>query len=567
MLPGGPLGVVARKHTGQLIDPRRVVDDGGGNRAAFRGGAFLDSDVRVRACCHGRQVRDAQHLLALRQPAQALADRHADLPADAGVDFVEHHRRRSAGAGRHRVERKHHPRQLAAGGHRTQRGKTFTGIGLEQKLHDISPRRADSIGARRHRYPKPGLRHAELAQLILHGPRQVRRRALSNGAQRGSRSAPRPVERSRPLAIAGELFPGRRQAVEPALAVVGVCQRSGFGAAVLADHGADRRQAVLQRKQLTGVHRFAPGPAECIGDVLDLVERGLHLPRERGEAAVDGRQLAERLQRGAQTGARASLCLRRRRPCGGQEPLDLLRAAEHTLAIGQLLLLAVAQLCTGDLRCRVLQQLAFVRGALHIGPHSIQTMIQLGKTACIGRDGSDLLLDVGVPVQQPAVLRRRQQGLVLMLSVDRQQHASELGVVRQRDRYRLDERRSAASAASDPPHEQGLLIKLDRTRAEPPVDLLALRRIEHRGHFADIGARTDFVGRHAGAQGDSECPDDDRLAGPRLAGDGGEPGPEREVEAVDQGIVADVQRFKHPAPPPSAACAATPRRSSSGQTG
>ena len=194
-------------------------------------------------------------------------------------------------------------------------------------------------------------------------------------------------------------------------------------------------------------------------------------------------------------------------------------------------------------------------------------MIQLGETACVGRDGSHLLLDVGVPVQQPAVLRRRQQALVLMLPVDRQQHASELGVVRQRDRYRLDERRSAASPPGDPPHEQGLLIELDRTRAEPPVDLLALRRIEHRGHFADVGARTDFLGRHAGAQGNSERPDDDRLAGPRLAGDGGEAGAEREVEAVDQGIVADVQRFKHPAPPPSAACAATPRRSSSGQTG
>ena len=43
-------------------------------------------------------------------------------------------------------------------------------------------------------------------------------------------------------------------------------------------------------------------------------------------------------------------------------------------------------------------------------------MIQLGETACVGRDGSHLLLDVGVPVQQPAVLRRRQQALVLMLS-------------------------------------------------------------------------------------------------------------------------------------------------------
>ena len=325
-------------------------------------------------------------------------------------------------------------------------------------------------------------------QFLLYGARQIGGSACTGGAQGHGGSSQRSLQRGRALGMPGDVLAGRRQTVEPALTVVDMRQGSRFGPTVLASHGTDGCQSILHRKQLARVHRVALRLAERVGYVLHFVQCGLHLFRELLEASIDGGKLADRVQRGTQHRAGAPLRLRRGGLGCGQQPLDLLSAAKHTLPIQQLLLFAVAEPRPADLGSRMLQKLAITRGAVQIASQSIQVLLELGETARVRGDGHHLFLHVGVPVQEPALLGRRQQRLMLVLSVDRQQHASELGVVGQWNRYRLYERRSPAPPASHAPHEQRLAGEGDRARVQPPVDLLRLRCIEHRGHLADFRA-------------------------------------------------------------------------------
>ncbi len=62
------------------------------------GGVLDDREVAVAERGDLGQVGDAQHLPALRQLAQASADRAGGVPADARVDLVEHERAVGAGA-------------------------------------------------------------------------------------------------------------------------------------------------------------------------------------------------------------------------------------------------------------------------------------------------------------------------------------------------------------------------------------------------------------------------------------------------------------------------------------
>ncbi len=98
-------------------------------RVGLGGGVLDDREVAVAERGDLGQVGDAQHLPALAEIAQALADGARGVAADAGVDLVEHERRlrrgstsrprgaatRRSGTTGHGGEGEHHARELAAG--------------------------------------------------------------------------------------------------------------------------------------------------------------------------------------------------------------------------------------------------------------------------------------------------------------------------------------------------------------------------------------------------------------------------------------------------------------------
>ena len=75
------------------------------------------------------------------QRAQLLADGARRLAADAGVDLVEHERRR-AGLGGDAHQREHHARELAARCGLAQRAGGHARVGRDQELDVVAAGRA-----------------------------------------------------------------------------------------------------------------------------------------------------------------------------------------------------------------------------------------------------------------------------------------------------------------------------------------------------------------------------------------------------------------------------------------
>ena len=72
-----------------------------------------------------RRMRHRHHLHLAGQPRQPRADGIGHRAADAGIDFVEHQRRRRAPVRQHDLQRQQEPRQLAAGGDLHQRPRPW----------------------------------------------------------------------------------------------------------------------------------------------------------------------------------------------------------------------------------------------------------------------------------------------------------------------------------------------------------------------------------------------------------------------------------------------------------
>ena len=87
------------------------------------------------------------------KPGEPQADRIGDRAADAGVDLVEHQRRRRAAVGQHHLQRQQETRQLAARGDLHQRTRPRAGIGLHPELDPVDAVRSGAAGvARRSRW-------------------------------------------------------------------------------------------------------------------------------------------------------------------------------------------------------------------------------------------------------------------------------------------------------------------------------------------------------------------------------------------------------------------------------
>ena len=106
---------------------------------------------------HLRQVRDAQRLAGVAQPAQLAADDFGHAAADAGIDLVEDQRGHTGTAGRDHLDGQADARQLTARGHPIERACTLAGVGGDQELDVIGAGLADAIAG------LGAYTHAELA--------------------------------------------------------------------------------------------------------------------------------------------------------------------------------------------------------------------------------------------------------------------------------------------------------------------------------------------------------------------------------------------------------------------
>ena len=89
-----------------------------------------------------RRVRHRHHLHFSGEPSQPRADRIRHRSTDAGIDFVEHERRRGATVGEHDLQRQEETRELAAGGNLHQGSRPRAGVGLHPDLDAVEPLRA-----------------------------------------------------------------------------------------------------------------------------------------------------------------------------------------------------------------------------------------------------------------------------------------------------------------------------------------------------------------------------------------------------------------------------------------
>src|SRR5215211_129505 len=143
---GGPVRGLRSEHPNQLLDHAVALELLDGGERGRVGGGLHDPEVAAGEGRDRRQVGDAQHLTGLGERAQPLAHRAGGLPADAGVDLVEHERPRLAGPG-DRHEREHHARQLASGRHFADRRDRDAGVRREHELDPLRAARPDLLAS------------------------------------------------------------------------------------------------------------------------------------------------------------------------------------------------------------------------------------------------------------------------------------------------------------------------------------------------------------------------------------------------------------------------------------
>src|SRR3954469_24066318 len=82
---------------------------------------------------------DADHLVAIADAPELLADYMAGASANTYIYFVEHQRRHIVHARKDRLERQQQPRALAARGDPRQWLQRFTRVRREQELDLVDP--------------------------------------------------------------------------------------------------------------------------------------------------------------------------------------------------------------------------------------------------------------------------------------------------------------------------------------------------------------------------------------------------------------------------------------------
>ena len=231
---------------------------------------------------------------------------------------------------------------------------------------------------------------------------------------------------------------------------------------------------------------------------------------------------------------------------GGDVGQGLFGGAQHRPFLGQGRLLALARV----------QPVEFAEAQgqlLDVGGGPLGQFAQAGflfARRAPGAPGADTGRRLGLQgaerVQQRAVVARVQQAHRLMLAMHFQQHGAQVAQGSHAGGLVVDEGARAAVGAELAAQHQILV----HGPAQPLVveigpDGMVARRGEDGGGLSLAGAAPDQsrIGPRAGGQAQSV--QNDRFAGPGLAGQGGQPSADREVEGLDQYDVANGEPDQH----------------------
>ncbi len=116
--------------------------DAGGDALALVEGILGNEQMLVGAGGDLRGVGHGHHLHLAGQACEPRADGVGDRAAHAGVDLVEHQRRRRTAVRQHDLERQQEARQLAAGGDLHQRARLGARVGLHPELDAVEALRS-----------------------------------------------------------------------------------------------------------------------------------------------------------------------------------------------------------------------------------------------------------------------------------------------------------------------------------------------------------------------------------------------------------------------------------------
>ncbi len=134
---------------------------------------------------------------------------------------------------------------------------------------------------------------------------------------------------------------------------------------------------------------------------------------------------------------------------------------------------------------------------------------------------------------------------MVMLGVDVDQHRGDFAQVGQRRRASVDESpRAAIHAKRAPKHATPRIVLVEQRPLREPT-LHGGIGVELRTDLRPGGPGTDPRTAPTFTEGQPERIDDDRLAGPRFAGDRGESGFELDLELLDQRVVANAEMPQH----------------------
>ncbi len=131
-----------------------------------------------------------------------------------------------------------------------------------------------------------------------------------------------------------------------------------------------------------------------------------------------------------------------------------------------------------------------------------------------------------------------------MLAVDVQQQFPERFELLHRYGIAVDECAGAPVCRDDSTQQAGVVL-VQGLVLEPVTDLLQRRDIEFGAEFGAPGAAANELAAAALAKHEAHGIDENRLAGPGLAGENGHAGLELDLDLVDDGEVANLQPGQH----------------------
>ena len=308
---------------------------------------------------------------------------------------------------------------------------------------------------------------------------------------------------------------------------------------------AQREQPLLDRLQAIALElELLPGALEQRRRLLELDPGALERRRRRLEHRAGARRHPlDRPLRAGEPRLDAALTAEDRQRLGDRLA-ELLAVHQPRARRGERLLLARLGRQLVQLVLHVAPIGLLARRPLDLGGGRLPRPLRLSPGCMGGAHRRDRGLEPAVGIEQTALGRRIEQGLLLVLAMDLDQQLADPAQQPAADRLIVDERPRAAVGGEHAAQHQ-VVLGLDAVLAEQRRRRRVGGRREHR---ADRGLRRTLADQRPigpATQREAEGVEQDRLAGAGLAGQHAEPAGELEVEPLDQDDVADRKAGQH----------------------